>query len=57
MQIFVKSNALGILIIGDFMIVRLGYVAISKSLENVTTSHTLTYTNYLNCNKDINKIY
>ncbi len=39
------------------MIIRLGYVAISKSLDNVTTSHTLTYTNFINNNKDINKIY
>lgn len=39
------------------MIIRLGYVAISKSLENVTTSHTLTYTNFINNNKDIEKIY
>lgn len=29
------------------MKVRLGYVAISKSLEGITSSHTLNYTNYL----------
>ena len=28
------------------MIVRLGYVSISKALNNVTTSSTLTYTNF-----------
>lgn len=28
------------------MIVRLGYVAISKALDNVTSSSTITYTNY-----------
>ncbi len=38
------------------MKIRLGYVAISKSLEHVTSSHTLSYTNYEK-NKDINKIY
>ncbi len=38
------------------MIIRLGYVAISKSLENVTSSHTLTYTNFKKDN-NINKIY
>lgn len=32
--------------IGDYMIIRLGYVSISKALE-VTTSHTISYTNYL----------
>jgi len=39
------------------MKIRLGYVAISKSLDNVTTSHTLSYTNFVNKNEDINKIY
>ena len=38
------------------MKIRLGYVAISKSLDNVTSSHALNYTNYEK-NKDINKIY
>lgn len=28
------------------MIIRLGYVAISKALENITSSSTVTYTNY-----------
>ena len=37
------------------MQIRLGYVAISKTLTNVTSSSTLSYTNYLN-NKDIDKI-
>lgn len=32
---------------GDFMIIRLGYVSISKTLDNITTSHTISYTNYL----------
>jgi len=39
------------------MKIRLGYVAISKSLENITTSHSLTYTNFIKSNNDINKIY
>lgn len=39
------------------MRVRLGYVAISKSLENVTTSHTLNYTNFVKSNENVNKIY
>ena len=29
------------------MQIRLGYVAISKTLEEITTSSTITYTNYL----------
>lgn len=48
---------MGILILGDFMIIRLGYVAISKSLENITSSHTLNYTNFQKSNNNINKIY
>lgn len=32
---------------GDFMIIRLGYVSISKTLDSITTSHTISYTNYL----------
>jgi UV DNA damage endonuclease len=39
------------------MIIRLGYVAISKSLDNVTSSHTLSYNEFLKKEKDINKIY
>ena len=39
------------------MRIRLGYVAISKSLDNVTTSHALTYTNFIKSDKDVNKIY
>lgn len=39
------------------MIIRLGYVAISKSLDNVTTSHSLSYTNFVNNKENINKIY
>ena len=31
---------------GDKMIIRLGYVALSKTLDNVTSSKTITYTNY-----------
>lgn len=38
------------------MIVRLGYVALSKAMENVTTSHTITYTNYLNNNYPVDKL-
>lgn len=39
------------------MKIRLGYVSISKSLENITSSHSLSYTNFLKYNKDISKIY
>lgn len=39
------------------MKIRLGYVSISKSLENVTSSHSVSYTNFLKYNGDINKIY
>jgi len=31
---------------GDYMIIRLGYVSISKTLDDITTSHTISYTNY-----------
>lgn len=41
--------------LGDNMIVRLGYVAISKTME-VTTSHTMTYTSYVASNKDNTKL-
>lgn len=41
--------------IGDYMIIRLGYVSISKALD-VTTSHTISYTNYLKENNKINKL-
>lgn len=39
------------------MKIRLGYVSISKSLENVTSSHSVSYTNFLKYNQDVNKIY
>ena len=39
------------------MKIRLGYVAISKSLDNVTSSHNLSYTDFIKSGKDINKIY
>jgi len=39
------------------MIIRLGYVAISKSLDNVTSSHTLSYNEFLKNEKNINHIY
>ena len=34
------------------MKIRLGYVALSKTLDNITTSHTLSYTNYLKLNNE-----
>ena len=37
------------------MLVRLGYVAISKTLDNITSSRTITLTNYMK-NPDYNKI-
>ena len=37
---------------GDFMIIRLGYVALSKALD-ITASTTITYTNYQK-EKDLN---
>lgn len=39
------------------MKIRLGYVAISKSLDNVTSSHNLSYTDFIKSGKDINKIH
>ena len=39
------------------MLIRLGYVAISKSLDNVTSSHSLSYNNFLKSEKDVSKIY
>lgn len=38
------------------MKVRLGYVALSKALEDVTTSSTITYTNYINKNYNTSKL-
>ena len=38
------------------MIIKLGYVAISKTLDNITTSSTITYTNFIKENKPINKL-
>ena len=38
------------------MKVRLGYVALSKAMENITTSHTITYTNYVNNNYPVDKL-
>lgn len=38
------------------MKVRLGYVALSKALDDVTTSSTVTYTNYINKNYNTSKL-
>lgn len=38
------------------MIVRLGYVELSKALDDVTTSSTITYTNYINKNYNTSKL-
>ena len=38
------------------MKVRLGYVALSKALDDVTTSSTITYTNYINKNYNKSKL-
>lgn len=38
------------------MKVRLGYVALSKALDDVTTSSTITYTNYINKNYNTSKL-
>lgn len=38
------------------MKIRLGYVALSKALEDVTTSSTITYTNYINNNYNTDKL-
>ena len=38
------------------MKVRLGYVALSKALDDVTTSSTMTYTNYINKNYNTSKL-
>lgn len=38
------------------MKVRLGYVALSKALDDVTTSSTITYTNYINKNYNMSKL-
>ncbi len=38
------------------MKVRLGYVALSKALDDVTTSSTITYTNYINKNYNTCKL-
>ncbi len=38
------------------MKVRLGYVALSKALDDITTSSTITYTNYINKNYNTSKL-
>lgn len=38
------------------MLIRLGYVSLSKCLD-ITPSSNITYTNYINNNYDINKLY
>lgn len=38
------------------MIVRLGYVALSKAMNDITTSSTITYTNYINKNYTVDKL-
>ena len=38
------------------MKVRLGYVALSKELDDVTTASTITYTNYINKNYNTSKL-
>lgn len=40
---------------GDTMLIRLGYVSISKTLDGITSSSTITITNF-NRNKDYNKL-
>lgn len=39
------------------MKIRLGYVALSKALDNLTTSSTITYTNFELSNKPYDKLY
>ena len=38
------------------MKIRLGYVALSKALDDITTSRTITYTNYINKNYNTSKL-
>lgn len=38
------------------MKIRLGYVAISKTLDNITASHTISYTNYVKNESKIGKL-
>ena len=49
--VFVKTNT------GDYMKIRLGYVALSKALDTLTTSSTITYTNFELNNKPYDKLY
>lgn len=42
---------------GDYMKVRLGYVAITKTLDNITSSSSLSYTIYKNLDDNDNKLY
>ncbi len=39
------------------MKIRLGYVALSKAMENITTSSTITYTNFEKENEPLDKLY
>ena len=38
------------------MKIKLGYVALSKALNNISTSSTITYTNYINKNYNVDKL-
>ena len=54
--LFLFLYNLTILILVIFMIIRLGYVSISKCLEE-TCSHTISYTNYLKEDKKLDKLH
>ncbi len=38
------------------MKIRLGYVSLAKTLDNITTSHTITYMNYIKNNYTVDKL-
>lgn len=38
------------------MKIRLGYVSLAKTLDDITTSHTITYTNYVKNNYTVDKL-
>ena len=38
------------------MKIRLGYVSLAKTLDDITTSHTITYTNYIKNNYTVDKL-
>lgn len=57
MNVIIKILYIAIIKLGEKMKIRLGYVAISKTLENKTTSSAMTYTNFQKEENNYDKLY